>query len=215
MPNWVNNTLLIEAEPQVIAKIKTQLSASYETKYQKLPSDEWITETVQEDLSFWNIIRPPADKMDEYHGTHGYVNGEKQGDTEFNWYNWNISNWGVKWDASESELVEADETSLQYQFNTPWGVAEEALTALSEQYPDVKFILNFEEEQGWGGTYEWTNGVGIETNSYQYKCWGCDAQYEEYPEDTEFDENGEHLCDKQNKQPEVDDLVKILEESNG
>ena len=124
MPNWCYNTLLIEAEPQVIAKIKAQLSAPYESKHQDLKSDTWTTETVQKDLSFWNIIRPPADKMDEYHGTHGYANGEKQGDTEWNWYNWNITNWGTKWDASDPELVEESDISLQYRFNTPWGVAE-------------------------------------------------------------------------------------------
>ena len=67
MPNWCYNTLLIEAEPQVIAKIKAQLSAPYERKTQDLPSFEWTTETVEKDLSFWNIIRPPADKMDEYY----------------------------------------------------------------------------------------------------------------------------------------------------
>jgi len=82
MPNWCYNTLVIEAEPQVIAKIKAQLSAPYESTYQKFPSDEWITETVQKDLSFWNIIRPPADKLGEYHGTHGYTADGKVGDTE-------------------------------------------------------------------------------------------------------------------------------------
>ncbi len=85
MPNWCYNTLLIEAEPQVISKIKAQLSAPYTTKY----DDTGIVD-VQKDLSFWNIIRPPADKMDEYHGTHGYTADGKVGDTEFNWYNWNI-----------------------------------------------------------------------------------------------------------------------------
>ena len=47
MPNWCYNTLLIEAEPQVIAKIKAQLSAPYERKTQDLPSFEWKTETVE------------------------------------------------------------------------------------------------------------------------------------------------------------------------
>lgn len=200
MPNWVFNTLIIEAEPQVIAKIKAQLSAPYESTYQKFPSDEWITETVQQDLSFWNIIQPPADKLGEYHGTHGYTAGGKVGDTEFNWYNWNISNWGVKWDAKESEIVEEDETSLQYRFDTPWGVAEGALTALSEQYPDVKFILDFEEEQGWGGELEFTNGQCITLNEYAQKCYACGKQWqhgdehEEYWNEYDEDEH-QHKCE--------------------
>lgn len=196
MPNWCYNTLLIEAEPQVIAKIKEQLSAPYESTYQKFPSDEWITETVQKDFSFWNIIRPPAEKLGEYHGTHGYTADGKVGDTEFNWYNWNINNWGVKWDASECELTEADETSLQYQFHTPWGVAEEALRALSSQYPDVEFCLDFEEEQGWGGELLFTEGSCITVNEYAQKCYACGKQWEhgdEYWNEYDEDEH-QHKC---------------------
>lgn len=196
MPNWCYNTLLIEAEPQVISKIKAQLSAPYESKHQDLHSNEWITETVQKDLSFWNIIRPPADKMGEYYGTHGYANGEKQGDTESNWYNWNISNWGVKWDACESELVDEDETSLNYRFDTPWGVAEGALIALSEQYPDVSFNLEFEEETGWGGELEFTNGQSTIVNEFAHKCYACGTQWqhgEEYWNEYDEDEH-QHKC---------------------
>lgn len=197
MPNWVFNTLVIEAEPQVIAKIKAQLSAPYETKHQDLRSDEWKTETVQKDLSFWNIIQPPADKLGEYYGTHGYANGEKQGDTEFNWYNWNIHNWGVKWDASESELVEESETYLQYRFDTPWGVAEGALTALSEQYPDVEFNLDYEEEQGWGGELLFTEGSCITVNEFAQKCFACGKQWqhgEEYWDEYDQEEY-QHKCE--------------------
>jgi hypothetical protein len=196
MPNWCYNTLLIEAEPQVIAKIKAQLSAPYERKTQDLPSYEWKTETVQKDLSFWNIIRPSDDRLGEYYGTHGYANGEKQGDTEWNWYNWNIHNWGVKWDASESELVEESETSLQYRFDTPWGVAEGALIALSTQYPDVQFDLEFEEETGWGGEVEFTNGVSKVVNEFAQKCYSCEKQWqhgEEYWDEYD-DDNGQHKC---------------------
>ena len=175
MPNWCYNTLLIEAEPQVIAKIKAQLSAPYERKTQDLPSFEWKTETVQKDLSFWNIIRPSDDRLGEYYGTHGYANGGKQGDTEWNWYNWNIHNWGTKWDASESELVEESETSLQYRFDTPWGVAEGALIALSKQYPDIQFDLEYEEETGWGGEVEFTNGESVVVLEYQDRCRQCSA----------------------------------------
>ena len=197
MPNWCYNSLIIEAEPQVIAKIKAQLSAPYESKSHDFFKDEWTTETVQKDLSFWNIIQPPADKLGEYYGTHGYANGEKQGDTEFNWYNWNVSNWGVKWDASEPELVEESETYLQYRFNTPWGVAEGALTALSEQYPDVEFNLDFEEETGWGGELEFTNGQCITLNEFAQKCYACGKQWqhgEEYWDEYDDDE-GQHKCE--------------------
>lgn len=216
MPNWVYNTLTIEAKPQVIAKVKAQLSAPYQYKY----DDTGITD-VQKDLSFWNIIRPPADKMDEYHTTHGFANGERQGDTEFNWYNWNISNWGVKWDARECELVEEDETSLQYRFDTPWGVAEGAMIALSQQYPEVEFNLSFEEETGWGGELIFTNGSSVLVNEYAQKCYACDTQFtneDEYWNEYDEEEH-QHKCQangyEENKtEPTINDLVKSEEEKN-
>jgi hypothetical protein len=197
MPNWCYNTLIIEAEPQVIAKIKAQLSAPYEDKYQDFKSDTWITQTVQKDFSFWNIIRPPADKMDEYHSAKGWSDGKSYGDTEYNWYNWNTSNWGVKWDASDPELVEEDETSLQYRFNTPWGVAEEAMNTLSAQYPEVEFCLSFEEETGWGGELLFTEGSSIIINEFAQKCYACDKQWqhgEEYWDEYD-DDTGQHKCE--------------------
>lgn len=210
MPNWVNNTIYISGNPEIIKQMREQLSAPYEAQHFDFITGEVKTEMVNKPFSLWNIIKP--EDLEAYNDAPG-----KPQSGENHWYNWNVRNWGTKWDVSNLESYRDEQTvdSITYGFDTPWAPPLEAIEKLAEQYPSASIELTYEEEQGWGGTYEWTNGVGIETNSYQYKCWGCDAQYEEYPEDTEFDENGEHLCDKQNKQPEVDDLVKILEESNG
>ncbi len=135
--------------------------------------------------------------MDEYHSAKGWSDGKSYGDTEYNWYNWNVNNWGVKWDASEPELVEEDEISLNYRFNTPWGVAEGAFTALSEQYPDVEFCLEFEEETGWGGELLFTEGSCITVNEFAQKCYACGKQWEhgdEYWNEYDEDEH-QHKCE--------------------
>ena len=35
--------------------------------------------------------------------------------------------------------------------------------------------LEYEEEQGWGGTNEYLRGVETRIEEYDDKCWECDA----------------------------------------
>jgi hypothetical protein len=100
MPNWVFNHLNIEGSEEDIAKLKAQVGAMITTKYED--KEEVNRETI---FSFLNILPPPADKLDEYYGTHGFADGEKKGDTEYNWYNFNNREWGTKWDAGDVELI--------------------------------------------------------------------------------------------------------------
>ena len=118
------------------------------------------------------------------------------------WYNWNLRNWGTKWDvALSSDEVYAPDTYIEgpvqngenlvvyYNFNTAWGVAMPALTELSVQYPELLFTLSYEEETGWGGELEILRGKTISDESYGWKCKDCDHTEQEVPycEDCEYD----------------------------
>lgn len=61
-----------------------------------------------------------------------------------NWYNWSIKNWGVKWDACESEFNPDDDITVT--FETPWGPPVEFLQKLSLEFPDLDFELQFADE---------------------------------------------------------------------
>lgn len=164
MPNWVNNTLTISAEnPETIYKIKQQLS-------QPLPAftddDGKFREPEATPLSFWNIIHPPLDKLDEYHGTHGWKDGKQVGDTEYNWYPWNNRNWGTKWDACHPEMFEDGTNTIGYTFDTAWSPPT-CFNILSEQYPDAQITLRYVEEQGWGGEEYYEGGHGTEVASWE------------------------------------------------
>ena len=41
-------------------------------------------------------------------------------DQEDNWYDWNIENWGTKWDITDSGLGAVSETELYAYFSTAW-----------------------------------------------------------------------------------------------
>ena len=103
------------------------------------------------------------------------------------WYDWNITNWGCKWDVAVADNEEYPETELiadypngenhvlVYQFDTPWSPPVPAMLKLSEQYPKLLLTLSYEEEQGWGGEMEFLRGKCISSSEYDDKCYECDA----------------------------------------
>jgi hypothetical protein len=98
------------------------------------------------------------------------------------WYDFNVREWGTKWDVAvlddekypETELIEDVEGSILYKFNTAWSPPAPAIEKLSAQYPELVFTLGFEEETGWGGEIVFVNGQGTETESYENKCRDCE-----------------------------------------
>lgn len=172
MPNWVFNSLSIEAEPQVLAQIRAQVSAPYETQHLDWRTNERVKEMVEQPFSFWNIIKPT--NLDAYHDDP--VTHDQSGSDH--WYNWNLRNWGVKWEAREAyekdDFTEGDGETF-YNFDTAWGIPNEAMLELSRQYPTATLELEFEEEGGWGGTIVYTNGCEETTEEYNDKCRQCGA----------------------------------------
>lgn len=159
MPNWVFNSLHIEGSAEDIQKVKAQLNAPYTRNY----ADEGAVVFSNPIISFWNIVRPPEDKLAEYEGVHGFADGKKQGETPFNWYNFNNREWGTKWDIgvsdnakySETSISETSDTQVSYNFQTAWSPPLAVIEALSLQNPELEITLNYEEEQGWGGEIYW------------------------------------------------------------
>lgn len=169
MPNWVFNSLSIEAEPQVLTQIRAHLSAPYETQYMDWKTNEPYKAVVEQPLSFWNIIKPT--NLDTY-----YDKPNDKQDHPDHWYAWNIRNWGVKWEAKEvyenDDFTEGEGITF-YNFDTAWGIPNEAMLELSRQYPTATLELEFEEEGGWGGTIVYTNGCEETTEEYNDKCRQC------------------------------------------
>jgi hypothetical protein len=53
-----------------------------------------------------------------------------------NWYDWQCSNWGTKWNISDNVI----------SFNTAWSAPEPIFVALSEKFPEVEFFIQFADE---------------------------------------------------------------------
>jgi hypothetical protein len=192
MPNWVFNDVTIEGDTESIAKVKAQLSQPITVHKRDWQTMVTTTEIVTPVLSFLNIVAPPADKMDEYHGIHGFADGKEQGKTSYNWYNFNNANWGTKWDV-EAELTLDLPEKIAYRFDTAWSPPQNALIALSEQYPTLTITNEWEEEQGFGSTLIYTDGEEDEIDGYN---WRCDSGHKHSEDPAEFydEELDEYIC---------------------
>jgi hypothetical protein len=185
MPNWCFNYLDISGGD--VSALKTQLNTPFEVMH-----DSWNRETGQMEkklfkyskpvFAFWNIVKPT--NLEAYYGPQPETDLSKglSFDSD-HWYDWNVRNWGTKWDVCvneddkypETELTGESKDFISYRFNTAWSPPVEAIVKLSEQYPNLVFTLSFEEETGWGGEVVIVNGEPTETESYDNKCRDCEA----------------------------------------
>ena len=189
MPNWMYNYLSITGEESAVQKLVEQVSKPNEKQTYDFYTKKTEVFTKESAFSFWNIIAPTD--LEAYND--GEHNPKQEG--EGHWYRWNIENWGTKWDCRDVEVTDRADGSISYRFATPWGVPLEALTRLSEQYPDLDFSLDYEEEQGWGGSYEIKDGLVVISDEFEYKCFECESKFTSWS-DVKFDDDNKHLCER-------------------
>ena len=124
-------------------------------------------EYTPECISFQNVIPIPEEIRDEYYSTCD-SEGMK---SENNWYNWNVNNWGCKWDASETNKwfeVENGIATLSIDFDTPWSPPQPIMNKLVEicRTNNLEMCWTYREEQGWGGEVELDSNGEITTTEY-------------------------------------------------
>jgi hypothetical protein len=193
MPNWVYNGLTIEGSPDSVKKLMEQMNTPFVRVH-----DNWdiATQQMQKQqvtypnpvFAFWNIVKPT--NLEAYDGPQP-TNTDLAQAMRFesdHWYDWNVRNWGTKWDVAVSSLETNPDTYMEdtvngenhvvyYNFETAWSRPMTALLTLSEQYPDLLFTLSYEEETGWGGECELLRGKVISESEYDNMCRNCDGTY--------------------------------------
>ena len=66
---------------------------------------------------------------------------------EDNWYEWNIENWGTKWDI-EAYIAPRDENddTGQLNFDSAWSPPIDAFVEISSQFPELRIECRYFEE---------------------------------------------------------------------
>ena len=100
MPNWCNNTLIVEGNVEDLQRIKPLL----------------INE--QGEFSFNCAVPQPENLYREN------ISSEKRDELDAqgipNWYDWNNRNWGTKWDACSAYVDTDEDNEIRVNFQTAW-----------------------------------------------------------------------------------------------
>jgi hypothetical protein len=145
MPNWCMNELEATGTKSEMDKFRKQLK-------------KFLENTADGDVGpgLTGFFPTPKELSDTPKGSFG-SDTEKQQDMERrnaanlakyghkDWYEWNIANWGSKWGDCDGSLNEDDDVSVVYSFGTAWSPAEGLIARVSEQFPNLSFILKYNE----------------------------------------------------------------------
>jgi len=246
MPNWVYNTLTIQGPKSEVDMIKDRLNKPFTLAQENhgmgditpngFPTK--IKEVTYSNpvFSFFNIhsykdegitdeeyaCQPVLGNYDMNNDPDWFAKSVEFAKTQKDWYSWNNSNWGTKWDVAVSdddkypstELVEykskGDDNWVVYRYENAWSPAVTILTKLSNLVPNCLLTLEYEEETGWGGEYEIVRGDVKTILEYDNKCNECDVYNTlEYCEDCENDVcsdcnyGGEDVCETHKEKAEA------------
>lgn len=159
MPNWCNNTLIVEGNLNELVEFKKKSLVVNEqntinfTMEGLIPTPKELLEMTSPVM--WRGDENDTDSKLEF---EKHVESLKQKYGHTDWYNWRIENWGTKWDVTESYIEEYDGESILIQYDTAWGPNTQFVKTIALMFPNLKFKLSFEETGvGFCGVYEVTN----------------------------------------------------------
>jgi len=111
MPNWCENRVLIQADNK--KDFKEFRGKAFKRRLNNKLLDK-------EMFQFNNLIPRPEEE-------------------DGNWYNWNINNWGVKWDINfDNEcIIDIDDTYVEMEFQTAWGPPHLIYAYIVRNFPKV------------------------------------------------------------------------------
>lgn len=202
MPNWSYNNLRVSGDAKIMKDffneaIKYNSSGDAEFRLSNLfAMPEKIKNTISPSSSARGRKWIDEDKSDIRDNSISDILGEKsevvlipvENNTEEkcrqlvaefgadNWYDWNIKNYGTKWDASATEF-DLDVESFNVWFDTAWSPPGIFLEKLQVKYPQLDFELVYDLEGsndcGRFSTYRDSNGVFIdhEVGELSYRAY--------------------------------------------
>lgn len=169
MPNWVSNVLVLRPEDS--------------KKIEAFMTESEVNGQIHSNFDFGKVI-PIPDTV--YQGDITYRGADwcakdmsleeyRKKYPDGNWYDWNCSNWGCKWNASSTDFhppEEGDDFGTLW-FNTPWGTPTPVMVALHGE-KKVDFIHYYTEEA------DFFRGVVAYTNDKSYPHYLHDPFGEDY-----------------------------------
>ena len=140
MPNWCYNRVSIYSENIDQVTELFDIFNNPEPFNALIPSPKW-SETPNEDGELPVIEEHKDADGKVLFTTHKFP---KSGKTDDRWYDWQVQNWGTKWEPADISVEQCDE-ELEITFNTAWSPPEDICRAIRNKYPDVTVSWFFDE----------------------------------------------------------------------
>ena len=159
MPNWCNNHITItHDDPEMIAKIAAVEGSEKGVLQTLIPCpeellDDALTTSYGDDARQAIVEAKKAVMREKY----GYAS----------WYDWQVANWGTKWDLCEPSFNRVDNNTIQISCDTAWSPPLAALESLLVQGYGVR-ALYYEQGMVFAGIWE-------DGNDQCYQSWGDSA----------------------------------------
>ena len=153
MPNWCSNGITLRhADPAMIDRAQKSDGLLMEF----LPTPQDLIDTV---AGF------KGEDEREAHEAQQRANIEKYGYKD--WYDWNVANWGTKWDFTLENVDRPDPNTLTAAFDSAWSPPVEAYRRLEELGFEIE-AMYYEPGMAFCGSYttefgEDTYEIGGET----------------------------------------------------
>jgi len=162
MPNWCNNNISISGPTETIKQL-------------------W-EDANREDGGLLSAMAPQPEDM--FHGNLGAKEREECEEKGIpNWYDWNVSNWGTKWDVSTEGLEFTDNgdgtASIEGWFDSAWAPPIGAYEKFCDDMDNCDLEASY-HEGGMDFAGFWSKSDGDEFLD------GCHAEYK-LPEDQQSD----------------------------
>ena len=142
MPNWCSNTLEVRGNIEQLKQFteKSSNESGEFTMEGLLPTPKELTEMTspvmwrgdETDLEGKAAFEAEAKRIEQ---TYGHAD----------WYSWNTSNWGTKWDVSSPTTQFIDEDMFIVSYDTAWSPNINFVEQVSKMFPDLEFRLTFME----------------------------------------------------------------------
>ena len=188
MPNWCYNNLEVQGT-------KEDMKEFYD-KFKSNTKDDFDFEWFVPMPDVFKNIKVGGCTIDgvQYNNWIEHDDGTKTGlsDTQIeilkeeygakDWYDWSLNEWGCKWNCSQIEVLDVDDSLFLIKFETPWSPPEAFLSTFSEMFPNLDYRLEWEEEGGYAGIIEYVNGEHYYKEGeilYLTECCDCEATWDE------------------------------------
>ena len=123
MPNWCQNNLTITGPEADVRSLKEKAAG-------RCP---WLKPeaTEVEALNFHSLVPVPDEILQAGYDPAGYE--------------WETANWGCKWGADGTTILDVGGNHLIYEFYTAWSPPLEFLKKVAVQWPALVMVLDYEE----------------------------------------------------------------------